>query len=131
MPDVNQDGADELLVGAYNADNGSGEAYLYSVDFTNSVQPIKQVSQQFRLDQNFPNPFNPETTISYHLPSSGYVVVKIFNLRGQEVATLVNGIQDAGDYSIQWHPENLPSGPYFYQMKSGVFSATRKLLVQK
>ncbi len=89
------------------------------------------IPRRFRLFQNFPNPFNPETTIQFSLPSKSYVSLKVFNLLGKLIAVLFSGEKQAGVYSIIFDSEefNLPSGIYFYRLDSGNFSSTRKLLV--
>ncbi len=87
------------------------------------------VPSTFELFQNYPNPFNPSTVIRYQLPVSGHVTLKIFNTLGQEVATLVDGMQDAGFKSIQWNAGEMPSGVYMYQIISGEFTQTKKMLL--
>ena len=85
----------------------------------------------FVLNQNFPNPFNPSTTISYQIPSRGDVTLRVFNLLGSEVALLVNETQSAGAYKVEFNARNLSSGIYFYQLKVGSFTETRKLSLLK
>ena len=85
----------------------------------------------FALNQNYPNPFNPSTTIRYHLPKSVFVTLRIYNLAGQEIETLVNGLQGAGEHEIIWQPKGLPSGIYFYRIQADDFTETIKLILQK
>ncbi|MDE3058201.1 MAG: T9SS type A sorting domain-containing protein [Bacteroidota bacterium] len=87
--------------------------------------------QRFTLDQNFPNPFNPATTIRYSIPAESKVVLKVYNLIGQEVATLVNTDQRVGTYSVQFDASKLASGVYFYRLSAGSFVQTKKLLLLK
>ncbi|MFQ6009388.1 MAG: T9SS type A sorting domain-containing protein, partial [Candidatus Zixiibacteriota bacterium] len=92
--------------------------------------------KDFYLGQNYPNPFNPQTTIEYHLPKTGHVILRIYNLLGQEVKTLVDGNQPAGRYSVTWDSRDqggkeVASGVYFYRLTSGSFSQTKKLLLFK
>ncbi|MFN0158687.1 MAG: Omp28-related outer membrane protein [Bacteroidota bacterium] len=96
-----------------------------------SIQPGEEQPSAFRLHQNFPNPFNPSTEISFTLPTQSFVSLKIFNLLGEEVATIVSDELQAGNYSRQWTPEGLSSGVYFYRLKAGSFSETRKLALLK
>lgn len=86
-------------------------------------------TRSFRLSNNFPNPFNPSTTISYELTNAGYVSLKIFNLLGEEVATLVDGEEYRGRYGVRWDAGNLPGGVYFYRLQSGHYSETKKLIL--
>jgi len=86
---------------------------------------------RFRLEQNYPNPFNPSTRISYSVPYSGTVSLRIFNLLGEEVATLVSGQQDAGTHAIQWDATGYPSGVYFYRLSTGQLVETKKLVLLK
>lgn len=83
----------------------------------------------FDLEQNYPNPFNSNTTISFSVPRSGQVTLKIFNLLGEEVATLVSGNRDAGTFTVEWNADGQPSGVYFYRLKAGDFIQTRKLVL--
>jgi N-acetylneuraminic acid mutarotase len=85
----------------------------------------------FRLEQNYPNPFNPTTSIEYRVVSTECVTLKIYDVLGNEVATLVNEEKPAGVYEVMWNAENLSSGVYFYQLKAGDFVATKKLLLLK
>jgi hypothetical protein len=82
-----------------------------------------------RLDQNYPNPFNPSTTITFSLPRLGAVSLRIFNLLGEEVTTLVTGNRDAGTHTVQWDASGQPSGVYFYRLEAGEFVETRKLVL--
>jgi hypothetical protein len=83
------------------------------------------------MSQNYPNPFNPNTTISYSIPSSSFVQLKIFNIIGQEIATLVNEEKLAGNYEVNFDASNLPSGVYIYKMNAGSYVQTRKMILLK
>ena len=85
----------------------------------------------FQLFVNYPNPFNPTTTIKYSIPSDGYVTLKIFNALGEEVSTLVNEFRSTGNYEIIFDASNLTSGIYFYKIQSGNFIETKKMILLK
>ncbi|MBN2413343.1 T9SS type A sorting domain-containing protein [candidate division KSB1 bacterium] len=86
---------------------------------------------EYRLLQNHPNPFNPATNISYSIPESGLVELKVYNILGQEVATLVNEFKKSGHYNVKFNPPDLSSGVYFYSLISGSYSVTKKMLIIK
>jgi hypothetical protein len=90
-----------------------------------------ELPSQFILNQNYPNPFNPTTTINYSVPKSGIVKIKVYDLLGREVATIVNENKPAGNYNIEFNASKLTSGIYFYRMEAGSFSQTKKLLLLK
>ena len=92
-------------------------------------EEIEEVPTQFFLSQNYPNPFNPSTTISFTIPQSSIVNLKIFDLLGQEVETIVNERFDTGSYSRQWDATDQPSGVYFYRLQAGDFTETKKLIL--
>ena len=85
----------------------------------------------YSLDQNYPNPFNPTTTINYQIPNNNYVTLKVYDVLGNVVKTLVDDYKTQGKYSVNFDASNLASGVYFYQLKAGSFIATKKLLLLK
>jgi hypothetical protein len=99
--------------------------------FTSVKQTDGQQPKNFSLSQNYPNPFNPVTEIRYSVPQSGAVTLKVYNLLGQEVATLVNREQKAGDYTVNFSASNLASGVYIYKIRSGEFSLAKKMTLLK
>jgi len=104
------------------------------VDTVTPVEEEEEVAsgttpQNFALHQNYPNPFNPVTTIKYALARSGEVALAIYNLRGEEVARLVEGEQAAGEYQVIWDASNVASGIYFYRLQAGEFVETRKMVL--
>jgi hypothetical protein len=97
---------------------------------------VVELPTEFILSQNYPNPFNPSTKIQYSVPQSSSVVIKVFDILGNEIQTLVNDEKPAGTYEITWHATNLPSGLYFYQLKvypanggAGSYSETKKMIL--
>jgi hypothetical protein len=87
--------------------------------------------EEFALLQNYPNPFNPATVIRYDLPAGSFVTLKVYDILGREVTTLVNTQQSAGSHSIRFDASSLPSGMYLYQLRAGSFVATRKFMLLK
>jgi hypothetical protein len=85
----------------------------------------------FRLLQNYPNPFNPSTKISWQSPSGSWQTLKIYDVLGNEVATLVDEYKPAGGYEVEWNASGLPSGVYFYQLRAGSFVETKKMVMIK
>ncbi|MGD0037060.1 MAG: T9SS type A sorting domain-containing protein, partial [Bacteroidota bacterium] len=83
----------------------------------------------FELAQNYPNPFNPSTRIEFSIPQRMHVVLKIYDLLGKEIATLIEGTQEAGKHSTTWDARTLPSDVYFYRLTAGSYTMTRKLLL--
>jgi hypothetical protein len=89
------------------------------------------VPSELKLDQNYPNPFNPMTRISFALPTDGYVSLTVYNLLGEKVATLAEMDMKSGVHEFTWNATNQPSGVYFYTLKAGSFSETKKLVLMK
>jgi len=94
-----------------------------------------EITNSFSLNQNYPNPFNPSTIINYSIEKPAYVSLKLHNILGGEVATLVNSFQEAGSYDVQFNTENilkeLSSGIYFYRLEAGEFVSMKKLVLMK
>ena len=95
----------------------------------NSISSI--IPDNFSLKQNYPNPFNPSTVISYSIPKSGMVTLKVYDVLGKEVASLINEVKTAGSYEFQFNGSSLSSGVYFYRLQSGNFSDTKKMFLLK
>jgi hypothetical protein len=89
------------------------------------------IPSNFKLLQNYPNPFNPSTTIGYQVPINSFVVLKVFDILGREVQSLVNERQSAGNHYVRFSAANLPTGVYFYRLQAGTFTETKKLTVLK
>ena len=90
---------------------------------------IEGLPREFALKQNYPNPFNPSTTIQYDVPTSSHVLLKVYNLLGQAVGTLVDEAKQPGRYAATWECRNLPTGVYFYRMQASEFVQTKKLIL--
>jgi L-ascorbate metabolism protein UlaG (beta-lactamase superfamily) len=96
------------------------------------VGKMGKIPAAYMLSQNYPNPFNPSTTISFALPVQSRVLLKIYDIAGREVATLVNNeVMPAGSYTKQWNAERIPSGVYFYRLQTESSSETKKLVLLK
>jgi len=95
------------------------------------VNPDREspIPKQFALEQNYPNPFNPTAIVRYQLPTDGWVTVKVYNVLGQEIRTLVDGYQDAGYKSIEFNAERLSSGIYFYMLDTPKYRAVKKMVL--
>ncbi|MFI5253071.1 MAG: cohesin domain-containing protein [Bacteroidota bacterium] len=104
---------------------GSSDVILGVAD-TPDALPV-----QYALEQNYPNPFNPSTNIRYQLPQQSHVLIKIYNLLGQEVATLVDEVQSAGFKSVSFNANNFPSGVYICQLHAGIYTDVKKIVLMK
>jgi hypothetical protein len=100
-------------------------------EYSNEILVNVTASSEFTLDQNFPNPFNPNTLIKYSIPKSSQVSLKIFNTLGQEMETLVNEEKQVGTYEVNWNASNLQSGVYFYRLQADSFIETKKMILLK
>ena len=112
--------------------NVSGRWQLFGSNAIVVVADAEENNQEpvsFRLYQNYPNPFNPTTVIKYQVPHSGLVSLKVFDVLGREVATLVDEEKEAGDYLVDFNAGMLPSGVYFYRLTTANSSATNKMLL--
>jgi arabinogalactan endo-1,4-beta-galactosidase len=95
------------------------------------IQSHDGISYSFNLYQNYPNPFNPKTLINYSIPQADFVSLKVYDILGDEVVTLVNEYKTAGNYSIEFNGNNLSSGVFFYRIKTGNFFDTKKLILMR
>jgi len=113
----------------------TGATASYAVTKPATVTSVENdvVPQAFSLDQNYPNPFNPSTKIQYTIGNAGLVSLKVYDVLGHEVATLVNSNQEAGSYTVPFNTSelNLSSGVYFYRLQAGSFVSIKKLILLK
>jgi hypothetical protein len=96
-----------------------------------SMAAPREMPGDYSLEQNYPNPFNPATEVSYRMPEAGWVTLKVYDLLGQEVASLVDEYQGPGYKSVRWDAQGVPSGVYYYQIIAGSFSDAKRLVVMK
>jgi hypothetical protein len=113
----------------------AGSSYLLDdLAFSGSTGVQNQnlnIPAEVKLQQNYPNPFNPSTTISYSLSKASFVKLRVFNILGKEVTTLVNGFQSAGNHSAHFLASNIASGVYFYRLEAEGYTAMRHMLLVK
>ena len=107
------------------------DGIVYGDTTITDVDDARQLPTEFRLNQNFPNPFNPSTKISWQTPVTGWQTLNVFDVLGNEVATLVNEYKPAGSYEVDFNASGLSSGVYFYQLKVGDFINTKKMMLIK
>lgn len=115
----------------YVATDGAGVLKVYASFVVGVEEPRIDRPANAKLDQNFPNPFNPVTTIEFTIDNCQLTFLMVYDLLGKEVATIVNEVKQPGAYSIQWDAGNLPSGVYVYRLWSGGFVESKKLLLLK
>ena len=120
-------GGGGILTNMYRTTNGGHGGIIISVEDNGT----DIVPSGFSLAQNYPNPFNPVTSIKYVVGSLQFVTMKVYDLLGREVATLVNEEKPAGEYEVDFNSANLTSGIYFYQLKAGEFIKIRKMVLMK
>jgi photosystem II stability/assembly factor-like uncharacterized protein len=110
---------------------GTNNQGLYKSDETNQVSSPGIIPDKYSLTQNYPNPFNPGTTIMYTIPKNTFVTLKIYDLMGREIKTLVNQAKSPGEYNVIFNSSNLPSGIYVYRIKAGNFVQSKKMTLIK
>jgi hypothetical protein len=110
----------------------SAQYYHFSTEIvvpTSSVEPA--IVNDFSLEQNYPNPFNPSTKINYTLAERSNVTIKVYDVLGNEIATLINTTQEAGAYDVNFDASQLSSGLYIYTLSAGNFTSSKKMMLLK
>lgn len=117
----------------YPSDTRARNSFAIQMAYTGTggVEQIDGTPGRFALSANYPNPFNPSTKINFSIPKSSAVRLTVHNILGQEVATLVDGYQNAGSYTVDFTPTNLASGVYFYKIQAGTYTDTKKMVLMK
>lgn len=121
-----------------NVKNGTYDYTLIEMDYDGTINKIGEVEvtvanipNEYFLDQNYPNPFNPSTRIQFAIPEKAYTTLRIYNSLGELIEELVNEVKEAGNYKVNLNADKLPSGIYFYQLNSGKFQETKKMILLK
>lgn len=109
----------------------NGVILKYNSSLINISNTGNYTPENFILYQNYPNPFNPVTNLEFGISELGYVSLKVYDISGKEIATLVNEVKPSGNYKVSFNGSDLPSGVYYYKLSSGKFTATRKMILLK
>ncbi|MBS1494460.1 MAG: T9SS type A sorting domain-containing protein [Bacteroidetes bacterium] len=131
--------ADNSVVNIFVYKNGTSistdydiqQSLNFSPTITTGVGNNGSLVTDYSLSQNYPNPFNPTTNIRYSIPKDGNVTFKVYDMLGNEIGTYVDGIQQAGTYSVVFDGANLSSGIYYYKLEANGFSETKKMMLVK
>ena len=131
----NSTGSNPYYCAQHGGPGGSGMSGIVTVENATDVNDNSISVYKFELEQNYPNPFNPNTTISYQLPVSNKVTLIVYNIVGDEVATLVNEEKSAGSYRVNFDASSysggLSSGIYFYKLQAGPYAETKEMILLK
>jgi predicted GH43/DUF377 family glycosyl hydrolase len=135
FPSVIEDSGSNLYKMWYSSQTSTGQ---YGIGYATAPvitsveeERFDEIPTDFTLSQNYPNPFNPSTKIKYSVPQTSQVQIKVYDILGSEIETLVNEEKPTGTYEINWYAEQLPSGVYFYQLKAGNLIQTKKMVLLK
>lgn len=120
-----------VYMGDNNDDDNSGYKTMVYFEGDGPHNNSVFIPKEYALNQNYPNPFNPSTTISYDIPKDGLVKIKIYDITGREIKTLVNELKTAGRYAVSFNGGNIASGIYFYRIEAGDFIQTKRMMLIK
>ena len=123
-----------IIVGVTDDDSSAvhvDEVWYNETPTGMSISDDAPIASSYELGQNYPNPFNPTTHIRFNIPETAGAKLTVFNIMGEAVANLVDGVVSAGGHTVSWNAANMPTGVYFYRLESGNFTQTRKLLLVK
>ena len=126
--DVDGDGDIDVLSASSHDDK---IAWYENLSIVGIVTFSNEIPTEFGLIQNYPNPFNPSTKINYQIPEISFVTLKVYDVLGNEIATLVNEEKPIGSYEVEFNAKSLPSGIYFYRLQAGSFVETKKMVLMK
>jgi len=116
---------------AYAGGDGGTLCTGISVTGLSGITPTPIIPDKYDLSQNYPNPFNPTTTINFNIPTKEFVLLKVYNVLGKEVATLVNETKNEGSYNVDFDASALSSGTYFYRLEAGDYINVKKMILLK
>ena len=114
-----------------NAETGFGISDVGTISSITGIEDEKTTPVDYSLNQNFPNPFNPSTTIKYILPKAEKVRIVVYNLLGQKIITLLNKQMPVGSYEVEFTAKDLPSGVYLYRIEAGDYQEVKKMILMK
>ncbi|HCN37936.1 MAG TPA: hypothetical protein DIS94_09525 [Bacteroidetes bacterium] len=128
LKDIDTNGVNEFLGG-----NREGKVILFygGNGTVTNITPVSEIPSEYKLNQNYPNPFNPTTNINFEIPVSSFVSLKVYDVRGREISTLVNSHLNAGSHTFMFDASGLTSGVYFYTLQTNNYSKTMKMMVTK
>jgi len=131
-PRIEVDGNESIHIIWDDNRDGNREIYYKKGAITTGIAANQNNNPtEYFIGQNYPNPFNPTTTINYQIPELSYVTLKVYDVLGSEVTTLVNEEKSTGSYEVEFNASTLPSGIYFYRLQAGSFVETKKMVLLK
>ena len=128
---INFSSEDDNRIYDYSLKGAVINGLIYGDTTVTGIENENVLPTEFILSQNYPNPFNPSTTINYEIPKSSLVTLKVYDVLGREVATLVNEEKQAGRYNVTFNASKYSSGVYFYRITAGDFSQIKKMVLLK
>ena len=128
MPSIDGNNSYEILAGTRD---GVVASLSGGTDVITYIETVEEIPADFALLQNYPNPFNPSTKIEFKIPAAGLVSIKVYDLLGREVITLITDDLQPGNYTIDFDASTLASGIYFYTLNTGEFNSTKKMILLK
>jgi hypothetical protein len=130
----NYDGNNNMIERLVQTWDGSNWVNVGRYTYNYIISGVEQLTdgiKAYSLSNNYPNPFNPSTTISYSVPEIEFVTLKIYDVLGNEIATLVNEEKELGSYEVEFYGTGIVSGIYFYRLQAGSFVETKKMILMK